>query len=142
MYLPRLRIMREQMNLTQAKVAALLGIDQRVYSTYETGKRDIPLRHLLALTNYYHVTLDYLMGRGEESDYAAAVKQTYCYPRLRDLREDHDMTQEMVGRLLGTTQQQYYKYEKGIQEIPAHHLITLADYYHVSVDYLLGRDTK
>ncbi|HJC00904.1 MAG TPA: helix-turn-helix domain-containing protein [Candidatus Flavonifractor merdavium] len=64
----------------------------------------------------------------------------YCYPRLRDLREDLDLTQETIGKLLGTTQQQYYKYEKGIQEIPAHHLITLADFYQVSVDYLLGRE--
>ena len=63
----------------------------------------------------------------------------YCYPRLRDLREDRDLTQAAIGHLLGTTQQQYYKYEKGIQEIPAHHLITLADFYRVSVDYLLGR---
>ena len=63
----------------------------------------------------------------------------YFYPRLRDLREDRHLTQAAVGKLLGTTQQQYYKYEKGIQEIPAHHLITLADFYHVSVDYLLGR---
>lgn len=63
----------------------------------------------------------------------------YCYPRLRDLREDRDLTQAAVGELLGTTQQQYYKYEKGIQEIPVHHLITLADFYHVSVDYLLDR---
>ena len=64
----------------------------------------------------------------------------YCYPRLRDLREDRDLTQETIGKLLGTTQQQYYKYEKGIQEIPAHHLITLADFYQVSVEYLLGRE--
>ena len=64
----------------------------------------------------------------------------YCYPRLRDLREDRDLTQETIGKLLGTTQQQYYKYEKGIQEIPAHHLITLADFYQVSVAYLLGRE--
>lgn len=63
----------------------------------------------------------------------------YYYPRLRDLREDRDLTQADIGRLLGTTQQQYYKYEKGIQEIPVHHLITLADFYRVSVDYLLGR---
>lgn len=63
----------------------------------------------------------------------------YCYPRLRDLREDRDLTQTAIGQLLGTTQQQYYKYEKGIQEIPAHHLITLANFYCVSVDYLLGR---
>ena len=64
----------------------------------------------------------------------------YCYPSLRDLREDRDLNQETIGKLLGTTQQQYYKYEKGIQEIPAHHLITLADFYQVSVDYLLGRE--
>lgn len=62
----------------------------------------------------------------------------YHYPRLRDLREDHDLSQEAVGKLLNTTQQQYYKYEKGIQEIPAHHLITLARFYKTSVDYLLG----
>jgi len=62
----------------------------------------------------------------------------YHYPRLRDLREDCDLSQEQVGKLLNTTQQQYYKYEKGLQEIPAHHLITLARYYKTSVDYLLG----
>ena len=64
----------------------------------------------------------------------------YCYPRLRDLREDRELTQQAIGDLLGTTQQQYYKYEKGIQEIPVHHLITLADFYRVTTDYLLGRD--
>lgn len=64
----------------------------------------------------------------------------YCYPRLRDLREDYNLSQEFIGQILGTTQQQYYKYEKGIQEIPVHHLITLANYYNVTVDYLLGRE--
>ena len=64
------------------------------------------------------------------------------YRRIRELREDHDLTQDTIGKLLGTTQQQYYKYEKGIQEIPAHHLITLADFYKVSVDYLLGRSDR
>ena len=64
----------------------------------------------------------------------------YCYPRLKDLREDSDLTQAFIGKLLETTQQQYYKYEKGIQEIPVHHLITLADFYRVTTDYLLGRE--
>ena len=63
----------------------------------------------------------------------------YCYPKLREIREKREMSQEAVGALLRTTQQQYYKYEKGIQEIPVHHLIVLADFYNVSVDYLLGR---
>lgn len=65
--------------------------------------------------------------------------EMYCYPRLRDMREDFDKSQTEIARLLHTTQQQYSKYESGIQEIPVHHLLTLADYYHVSTDYLLGR---
>ena len=61
------------------------------------------------------------------------------YKRLRDLREDADLTQKAVGALLNTTQQQYAKYELGVQEIPTRHLVTLADYYDVSVDYIGGR---
>lgn len=63
----------------------------------------------------------------------------FYYKRLRDLREDSDLSQAYIGRLLGTTQQQYYKYEKGVQEIPTHHLITLASFYGTSVDYILER---
>ena len=63
----------------------------------------------------------------------------YCYGRLRDLREDADLTQKEVGALLSTTQQQYAKYELGVQEIPTHHLIRLAEYYDVSIDYIVGR---
>ena len=63
MYLPRLRDLREDRDMTQAQVVSLLGIDQRGYSNYETGKREIPLRHLIVLADYYHVTVDYLLGR-------------------------------------------------------------------------------
>lgn len=62
----------------------------------------------------------------------------YYYPRLKDLREDRDLTQKEVGALLGTTQQQYYRYEKGLLELPMHHFITLAKFYKVSLDYLAG----
>ncbi|MEG1169704.1 MAG: helix-turn-helix transcriptional regulator [Erysipelotrichaceae bacterium] len=61
----------------------------------------------------------------------------YKYPRLKDLREDRDLTQEFIGSLLNTTQQQYSKYENGVQEIPVHHLIILAKYYKTSLDYLV-----
>ncbi|MFQ7854674.1 MAG: helix-turn-helix domain-containing protein [Flavonifractor plautii] len=63
MYLPRLRDLREDHDMTQAQIAAILGIDQRVYSIYETGKRDIPLHHLVTLADYYKVSTDYLLGR-------------------------------------------------------------------------------
>ena len=63
MFLPRLRDLREDHDMKQKEVAAILGIDQRVYSNYEIGKRDIPLNHLLALADFYHVSVDYILGR-------------------------------------------------------------------------------
>lgn len=61
-YFPRLKDMRQDHDLTQKEVAALLGIDQRVYSNYETGKREIPVHHLIQLAKYYHISTDYLLG--------------------------------------------------------------------------------
>ena len=62
----------------------------------------------------------------------------YYYQRLRDLREDNDMTRSDVAALLGTAREQYNKYELGKQEIPFHRLITLAKHYNVTIDYLAG----
>ena len=61
------------------------------------------------------------------------------YPRLKDLREDRDLTQSKIAELLFITQQQYSLYEKGYRDIPSSALITLADFYNTSVDYILGR---
>lgn len=57
---------------------------------------------------------------------------------LRELREDRDLTQSQVARVLGTTQQVYSRYERGVNEMPVHHLRTLCLYYHISSDYVLG----
>ena len=66
----------------------------------------------------------------------------FAYPRLKDLREDKDLTQTEVANLLNTTQQQYSKYETGVQEIPIHHLITLAKYYKTTLDFLVGLSNR
>ena len=58
---------------------------------------------------------------------------------MRDLREDHDKTQQEIADVLGTSQTMYARYERGANELPVRHLIKLAEYYHVSTDYLLGR---
>ncbi len=62
----------------------------------------------------------------------------YFYQRLKDLREDNDLTQKQVAEILKTAREQYNKYELGKQEIPFHHVITLAKFYNVSIDYLAG----
>ena len=56
---------------------------------------------------------------------------------MRNLREDHDYTQEYVAHVLGTSQTMYARYERGANELPIHHLIRLCKLYQVSADYLL-----
>lgn len=57
---------------------------------------------------------------------------------LRDLREDHDLTQAEVAKILGTTQQVYSRYEKGLNEMPIRHLRALCLFYHISADVVLS----
>lgn len=64
------------------------------------------------------------------------------YKRLRDLREDRDLSQTAVAKLLHMSQTGYSKYETGENDIPTHVLIALADFYDTSVDYLLGRTNQ
>ena len=60
---PRLKDMRTDRDLMQKPVADYLDIDQRVYSNYETGKREIPVRLLIKLADLYGTSTDYLLGR-------------------------------------------------------------------------------
>ena len=64
------------------------------------------------------------------------------YRRIRDLREDNDLTQRELGIILSCSQRVYSNYERGELDIPTEILIKLADYYGVSVDYLLNRTNK
>lgn len=61
------------------------------------------------------------------------------YPRIRNMREDKDMTQKQMGQLLSCSQRVYSNYERGDIDIPTETLIKLADFHKVSVDYILGR---
>lgn len=61
------------------------------------------------------------------------------YQRIRELREDHDLTQVQMGKILSCSQRVYNNYERGELDIPTEILIKLADFYEVSVDYLLNR---
>ncbi len=58
------------------------------------------------------------------------------YKRIKELREDSDKTQKEIADILGTTYQYYSAYERGLRDIPFQRVITLAKYYHVSLDYI------
>lgn len=58
--------------------------------------------------------------------------------RLKDLREDHDMTQKELAALLKTTQPQIVRYEQGSRDLPLEHLVLICHYFNISADFVLG----
>lgn len=62
----------------------------------------------------------------------------YYVQKIRDLREDADLTQQQVAEELGTSQTMYARYERGANELPLRHLVRLCRLYNVSADYILG----
>lgn len=66
----------------------------------------------------------------------------FVYPRVRDLREDHDKTQKQIAEMLHMQLTVYQRYERGERELPLWAAIKLADYYGITLDYLVGRKAK
>ena len=88
--------------------------------------------------------INFTPGSGSNADYTTPDMKNYksskmIYKRIRDLREDNDMTQAQVGEKINVPQRTYAYYETGERMIPPHVLWALADLYDVSIDYLLGR---
>lgn len=66
------------------------------------------------------------------------MRKMAYYKRIRELREDHDKTQNDIAQYLGMKQPQYYRYENGLRDIPTDILIAIAKYYDTTTDYILG----
>lgn len=65
-YISRIRNLREDADKTQQEIAEYLGMSQTMYARYERGANEMPIRHLIKLSDYYQVSLDYLCGRTDE----------------------------------------------------------------------------
>lgn len=73
----RIRDLREKKNVTQADIAQILGTTQQIYSNYELGKCELPVRHLLCLAEYYDVSTDYILGRIPYSKIPPELSEPY-----------------------------------------------------------------
>ncbi len=73
----RVKSLREDNDLKQKTVADVLNISQQVYSGYETGKHELPTRHLMVLADYYRVSADYLLGKTNYPGRADSLNETF-----------------------------------------------------------------
>lgn len=160
---PRLRELRNAGKFTQKQVSRYIHYSIQAYSCYESGKLRMPSYVLIRLAEFHHTSADYLLGLtdvqqpypGKNQKKKKGMKYTHVCrlcadpeqsvrrgrrigcSRIRDLREDSDLTQAQVGNYLNCSQKAYSNYERGVADISVNMLIRLALLYHTSVDYLL-----
>ena len=141
----KLRELREEKNITQEQLASILKINRVQYNQYENNYFNIPIKHIIDLANYYHISIDYLLdisiNKNSNGCYNA-VNNKLAGKRLKEFRKEHKLTQQKLASILNTTHSTIGFYEKGRNLIATPFLYQICHKYHVSADYLLGRINK
>ena len=137
----RIKNTRADGDLTQKEIAQMLGCHVVTYRRYENGWYDFHSEMIVKLSAFYNFSCDYLLGLSNEKGKFAGVECTIC-DRLLALRKKYKLTQQDVSQIISCKRQVYGTYETGSKETPLDVIIKLADYYHISTDYLLGLNVK
>ncbi len=142
MYQDKLKFLRERKNLTITDIATILNIDRSQYGHYENNHITIPLKHIINLSNFYNVSLDYILNMGDTPNYPnikTELNIEIIGQRLKDLRKEKNLTQEKLANILNTNKSVISRYEKGTNLINFSFLYEICKKYSISADYLLGR---
>ena len=136
-----LKKIREDYSLTQEEVANNLNIDRRTYNHYETKEKIIPIKHLLSLSDYFDLSVDYLLGLSTIKQYEKHkdADKIVSGSRLKEFRKENKLTQVKLASILNTTFSSLAFNEKGRNYIATPFLYTICKKYGVSADYLLGK---
>lgn len=140
--LNRLKNIRENNEISQRQLANRLNISKSNYSRWETGEQIIPLKRLNQISNYYHINMDYIIGI---SKFKYTVKEINelnkkeIGKRIREIRIEHNLTQEDLAKILNTTHSTISAYENGKTLILTAFALQLCKKYHYSLDWLCGK---
>lgn len=130
----RLKELRISKGFTQSELGKKVGVSQNTFTNWENGSREPNFKTLRKLANVLETTIDYLLGEEE------MTVQLVFASRLKVLRVSNGYSQTQIAQSLGTVQGVVSKYECGIREPDLKMLVKIADFYNVSLDYLLGRN--
>ena len=140
----RLFDLREYKDLSQIKLADYLGITQQTYSLWEKGTKIIPLKHLNSLSNFYEISMDYIVGLTDEKNNLGIIKLTELNKneigsRIKKIREDNNLTLRDLAKELNTTSSTISAYETGKTLILTAFAYQICIKYNVSLDWLCGK---
>ena len=141
----RLGSLRIEKGLSQQEMAKLLNVNLKTYNCYETIRDIISLEKLNILSNYFDVSLDYLLGN-TLNKVNSNTKDKINYQRLtlylKFLRKRRHITQKELAKVLNVSDHTISRYEANAYNINALFLAQLAKYFNISIDFLVGKTTK
>ncbi len=140
-----LKYLRQELEQTQEQLANYLDISRFTYCHYETEYLIIPTVNLVKLSNYFNVSIDYIFGFTNITQYKKIKKEIdrkIVGERLKNWRKENKLTQKEVANVLNTVQPVITNYENGKNLITTSFLYELCKHYKISADYLLGRIDK
>ena len=140
-YNNRLLELRTCINLTQEDIAKILKISRTTYKDYELQTSIIPIKHLVTLSKYFDVSIDYLFEFTKLVQYENVkdVDKIEAGKRLKEFRKENKLTQQKLASILNTTFSSIAFNEKGRNLIATPFLYTICKRYNISADYLLGK---
>jgi len=142
MLLKRIIDLRDEYNLTQEKMAEVLGVKKSTYGRWETDEIFISLWHLNDLCNYFEVSMDYMIGISDIKCYKLVndkLNNELIGKRLKEFRISKNLTQEELANSLNTTQSVISDYENGKTRILTAFAYEIVIKYNISLDWLCGR---
>ena len=136
--------LREDNDLYQRDIAKIVGVNQQTYSSWELGKKVIPLKHLHLICNYFNVSMDYVLNL---SDYKLNNKEIKVIElnkneigkRIKYIRTNNNLTLRQLAKDLNTTSSTISAYETGKTFILTSFAYQICKKYHISLDWLCGR---
>ncbi len=137
--------LRKENNYTQIELAKILNVKNNTYSKWESLTNDMSITKCNELANFYHVSLDYLLGLSNtktNENIKEDINLGLLPIRMRELRKNHNITQKELGNYIDLNQRTYSHYEDGSRIPTTIKLLKIANFYHASFDYLVGKTNK
>lgn len=142
----KIKLIREEYELTQKEMAANLNVSRSAYSLWEINKNIIPLIKLIELCNYFSLSIDYVCGLSNIKTYEELkcenININELGKKLKQVRKELKLTQEKLAKHLGTTHSAISAYENGVTLIPTLFLIEFSKISNIPIDYFVGRTSN
>lgn len=139
----RLKSIREDNDISQEKMASILGITRSTYSLWELGINIIPLQELCKFAYYFNVSMDYVLGLKNNKNSQNIINKIdfkIIGNNIKTLRIKNNLSQENIAKILNVTQACIAKYEKGIICISTNNLYKYSKLFKVEINYLCDQN--